>query len=178
MSKLTFDALRMANVTRIPLFRGRLGQVAHPPEKWRDFGVPGSDWTPAQWLQAVVGELGELANVMKKNDRGDLTEAGFRMMARQEIADVLIYLDILAYQLGADLGQCALDTFNDVSERVGAEVWIEPTTGVVFLGGRFRSGVEYPAGKPLPVPVTTLPPPFEYRLVHIHDMPSEYPANE
>lgn len=63
---LTFDLLRAANLARLPVFKNRHGAIAHARPD-------GSDWTPAQWLQAVMGELGEFANVRKKFERGDLT---------------------------------------------------------------------------------------------------------
>ncbi len=140
MSKLTFNSLRVANVARLPLFKGRLGQTAHPSDKWIG-GVPGSDWSHAQWLQAVLGELGELANVMKKRDRGDLSAEEFRTMSGQEIADVQIYLDILAYQLGHDLGTCVVDKFNAVSGLVASNVFIIPQSGEVYVEGVLASGL-------------------------------------
>ena len=63
---LTFDTLRKANIARLPEFKNSKGEPAHSKSD-------GSDWSPAQWLQAVIGELGEYANVMKKVERGDLT---------------------------------------------------------------------------------------------------------
>lgn len=115
---LGFSVLRDANLRRLPEFRNKHGQLAHSKPD-------GSDWSPAQWLQAVVGELGEYANVRKKYERGDLNEAQFHKEAAKELADVQIYLDILAFQLGIDLGSAVIDKFNEVSERVGSEVFIE-----------------------------------------------------
>lgn len=113
--QLTFDALRRANIARVPQFKNALGGPAHSESD-------GSDWSPAQWLQAAVGELGEYANVRKKFERGDLTRDEFTALARLELADVVTYLDILAFRLGIDLGQAVRDKFNLVSERVGASV--------------------------------------------------------
>jgi NTP pyrophosphatase (non-canonical NTP hydrolase) len=109
---LTFEDLRAANLRRLPEFKNRHGQLAHSEPD-------GSDWTPAQWLQAVIGELGEYANKRKKFERGDLTEAEFLTEAASELADVQIYLDILAFQLRIDLGEATRTKFNEVSERVG-----------------------------------------------------------
>lgn len=115
MSYLTFDQLRKANRYRLPLFKNKHGELAHSEPD-------GSDWTPAQWLQAVVGELGEYANVRKKYERGDLTYAEFHTAARKELADVQTYLDILAYQLDIDLGQATIDKFNEVSNRIDVDI--------------------------------------------------------
>lgn len=98
---LTFNTLRSANIVRLPHFKNAKGEPAH---KCVPHELPGFDWTPAQWLQAVVGELGEYANIRKKLERGDIHEAEFLKLATDEIADVQIYLDILAYRLGIDLG--------------------------------------------------------------------------
>lgn len=129
---LTFNTLRGANLARIPQFRNRLGRMAHSKKD-------GSDWSPAQWLQAVVGELGEFANIRKKFERGDLTIEEYAKMAADELADVIIYLDILAARcldrdagdirfvdhLGIDLGEAVMRKFNEVSRRVGSNVVIE-----------------------------------------------------
>lgn len=115
---LTFNALRGANRARLPQFRNGHGQLAH--------SMPdGSDWSPAQWLQAVLGELGEYANLRKKYDRGDVDDSAFKAGAAKELADVVTYLDILALQLGIDLGQATMDKFNEVSQRVGSNVRLE-----------------------------------------------------
>lgn len=116
---LTFNELRDANMSRLPLFKNKHGQPAHSKPD-------GSDWSPAQWLQAVVGELGEYANLRKKFDRGDIGVAEFLKEAADELADVQTYLDILAFQLGIDLGLATADKFNRVSERVGCDVRLFP----------------------------------------------------
>jgi hypothetical protein len=129
---LTFNALRVANLARIPTFRNKHGELAHAI-------ADGSDWSPAQWLQAVVGELGEFANIRKKYERGDLTAEEYADAAAKELADVQIYLDILArraldivhryggavveaHPQGVDLGEAVLSKFNEVSRRVGSPV--------------------------------------------------------
>lgn len=117
MSNLMFDDLRAANEARLPLFRNKHGQLAHSRPD-------GSDWSPAQWLQAVVGELGEYANLRKKFERGDINLIEFTEEAKDELADVQTYLDILAFQLGIDLGQATINKFNKVSKRVDANVFL------------------------------------------------------
>ena len=116
---LTFNVLRQANTARLPQFKNKHGEKAHSKDD-------GSDWSPAQWLQAVVGELGEYANLAKKFERGDLTAEEFRALAADELADTVTYLDILAKQLDINLGHATLRKFNRISERVGSEVMIRP----------------------------------------------------
>lgn len=113
--KLTFNDLRRANIRRLPQFKNANGELAHSEPD-------GSDWSDAEWLQAVVGELGEFANVRKKLLRGDLTREQALPMLRDELADVVCYLDILAFRLGVDLGEAVRDKFNRVSTRVGSGV--------------------------------------------------------
>ena len=115
---LTFNTLRGGNIARLPQFKNKHGQPAHSKPD-------GSDWTDAQWLQAVVGELGEYANLKKKVDRGDISREEAQSMLADELADVVTYLDILAFRLGIDLGGATMDKFNRVSERVGSTVRID-----------------------------------------------------
>lgn len=126
MSNLTFDVLRQANLQRLPLFKNSKGEPAHSEPD-------GSDWTPAQWLQAVVGELGEYANKRKKFERGDIDETEFLVVAAKELADVQTYLDILAFRLGIDLGQATIDKFNEVSDRINCEVHIYDNNTYSFV---------------------------------------------
>lgn len=126
---LTFDALRRANMARLPRFRNRLGAPAHSEPD-------GSDWSYAAWGNATAGEIGEmlvefgrflqLCDTLKKLERGDLGELeAARVRIGGEAADIVTYLDITCARLGIDLGAATLHKFNAVTERVGAEVWLE-----------------------------------------------------
>lgn len=114
---LTFDTLRKANLARLPKFKNKHGELAHSKPD-------GSDWSRSDWLEAIVGELGEYANWSKKERRGDITREEFYVHARKEFADIVTYLDILAMQLGIDLGEAIVDKFNEVSDRVGVDIKI------------------------------------------------------
>lgn len=109
---LTFDALRAANVARLPLFKNRRGEPAHAQSD-------GSDWSLGEWCNAVLGELGEAANLIKKVHRGDLTLDEAREELAKEYADVVTYLDILAFQTGVNLGAATAAKWDEVSQRVG-----------------------------------------------------------
>lgn len=124
MKSLSFATLRAANVARLPLFKNCHGQPAHSQPD-------GSDWSRADWLEAVTGELGEYANQSKKFRRGDITQEEFLTFAKKELADVVTYIDILASQLGVDLGDAIREKFNEVSNRVGAAVYISDADAVV-----------------------------------------------
>lgn len=117
MNNLKFKTLRFANINRLPQFKNSKGGPAHSEPD-------GSDWSNAQWLGAVLGELGEYANFAKKYDRGDITREEFLIHARKELADVATCLDLLAFRLGIDLGEAIVEKFNEVSKRVGSTVLI------------------------------------------------------
>lgn len=76
-----------------------------------------ADWTFSDWMMAMTGEQGELANLLKKIRRGDFTLEEKREEVAKEIADVAIYLDLLAAKLGIDLGKAVREKFNEVSDR-------------------------------------------------------------
>ena len=112
---ITFNELRSANVERLPLFKNRRGEPAHSEPD-------GSDWKLSAWSNAVCGELGEAANIIKKVERGDMTLDDARPLLAEELADVQTYLDLLAFRAGIKLGEATRDKFNKVSERVGCHV--------------------------------------------------------
>lgn len=92
---LTFDQLREANLTRCA--------------KWHPGGV--MDWSFSDWAVAMAGEAGETCDVIKKLNRerdsitgNKKTETELLDDLGKEIADTLIYLDLLAARAGIDLG--------------------------------------------------------------------------
>lgn len=114
---LTFNVLREANIKRLPQFKNKHGKPAHSKED-------GSDWSLGEWCNAVTGELGEAANIIKKIKREDLTLEEAKQDLADEIADVVTYLDILAKQAGIDLGKATISKFNRISQRVGSNIRI------------------------------------------------------
>ncbi len=115
--QLALKDLREVNIKRLPQFKNRKGEPAHSEPD-------GSDWKLSAWCNAVCGELGETANIIKKIERGDFTLEEAKEELGKEIADVLTYLDILAFRAGIDLGQVTISKFNEVSERVGSDVFL------------------------------------------------------
>lgn len=86
---LSFSTLRDANRERIPQFRNGRGGPAHAQPD-------GSDWCPAQWLQALIGEVGEFARVRERYEAGEMSYEDYMVEAQKELADVQCYLDLLA----------------------------------------------------------------------------------
>lgn len=88
-STLSFAALREANRQRMPQFKNKHGEPAHSQPD-------GSDWSPAQWLQALIGEVGEYARVRHLYETGQMGYDEFVIEAKKELADVQCYLDLLS----------------------------------------------------------------------------------
>jgi NTP pyrophosphatase (non-canonical NTP hydrolase) len=101
-ASLTFHALRTANMLRLPQFKNGKGEPAHSKPD-------GSDWKLSAWCNALLGELGEAANLIKKIERGDFSLAEYRGELSKELADVQTYLDILAFRAGIDLGDATAE---------------------------------------------------------------------
>ncbi len=105
---LTFNTLRAANVQRrseVPRFRNK-------------------DWKLSGWTNAILGELGEAANIIKKVERGDFPLAVVRQKLADELADVQCYLDILAAEADIDLGEATITKWNEISKREGANIYL------------------------------------------------------
>lgn len=81
-----------------------------------------ADWTGTDWATALAGEVGELCNLVKKHRRGDTIKAED---IGKEIADVIVYADLVAQYFGISLGAYVIKKFNEVSDRVGSPVKLE-----------------------------------------------------
>jgi NTP pyrophosphatase (non-canonical NTP hydrolase) len=116
---LSFETLRAANVLRCET---AFHQV--------------SEWRPSQWSNAMAGECGEACNLTKKMDRmwpagefiknwnkpEDQRMADLEERLADEIADVVIYADLLAARIGRSLGECVRRKFNAKSDEIGSDV--------------------------------------------------------
>ena len=70
----------------------------------------------------LAGEVGEACNAQKKLSRTDMgIRGGTEGLAHltEELADVLICLDLVAMDLGIDLGEAVRAKFNKTSEKYG-----------------------------------------------------------
>lgn len=90
----------------------------------------GEEWTAADWAVALAGETGELCNMVKKvrrHETGVVHDKTYNtpdmptIMAniKDEIADVFLYLDLLADHFGLELMDCIAPKFNRVSAIQG-----------------------------------------------------------
>ena len=106
----SFDEIRAQNVSRAL--------------KWHNGNL--LDWSPLEWAGAMCGEAGEAANVAKKLKRldtkiiGGLDESDKSRLIQKladEIADVFLYLDLLAACYDIDMELAIRKKFNEVSDR-------------------------------------------------------------
>lgn len=119
---ISFAALRQANIER------RNQQAGEHAFSHR--------WTPIEWALAFIGEAGEVCNAVKKwNRRPNDTDPEVKQKVAnigKELADTIVYADLLAEELGIDLGAAVLHKFNEVSTRVGSNVFLTPGGGVAL----------------------------------------------
>ena len=88
-----------------------------------------ASWSTSDWFTAVMGELGEAANVAKKLNRyrdgvpGNKESAdALREKLRRELGDTFVYLDLLCQSLGFNIGAAATDVFNAKSDEIGCSI--------------------------------------------------------
>jgi NTP pyrophosphatase (non-canonical NTP hydrolase) len=106
MKPLTFRRLREKNVLRCEkAFKHRL-----------------RDWSLAEWSNAMAGECGEACNITKKILRRDKPMKEYREELAKEIADVVVYADLVAAAAGVDLEEAVIQKFNEVSDRKKSKI--------------------------------------------------------
>lgn len=95
-------------------------------ESPQGFHHPLSGWSTSDWMTAMVGEVGEAANVVKKLNRyrdgvpgNKVPEAELRDQLRRELGDVFVYLDLMAQSLGFSIADAAAEVFNAKSAEIG-----------------------------------------------------------
>jgi NTP pyrophosphatase (non-canonical NTP hydrolase) len=81
------------------------------------------DWSHNDWFTAMVGEVGELGNILKKIRRGDLNLEDWetRRAVGKELADIASYLFIHADKMDFNLAKECIEKYNEVSERRGSQ---------------------------------------------------------
>lgn len=84
-----------------------------------------NSWSTSDWFTAVMGELGEAANVAKKLNRvrdgipgNKETREELQHNLGEELADTYIYLDLLFQSLGLDVEKCVLAKFDKTSQKI------------------------------------------------------------
>lgn len=77
------------------------------------------DWTPLEWAGAMAGECGEACNFIKKLRRGEKIP---KKKIAHELADLIVYADLVALNLDIDLGEAVREKFNIVSKRKKSKI--------------------------------------------------------
>lgn len=105
---LNFRSLRAKNVSRC--------------HRWFSGGL--ASWSLSDWGVAFGGEAGEALDAIKKLNRDRIAARGNRDDAAQlvqnladELADTVIYADLVAAYMGIDLGEAVARKFNKISEK-------------------------------------------------------------
>ncbi len=85
-----------------------------------------NSWSGSDWMVAVLGELGEAANVLKKLNRvrdgipgNKETPEQLREKFASELADAYVYLDLLCQSYEIDLEDAVNWVFEAKSEQIG-----------------------------------------------------------
>ncbi len=128
MSSLSFDNVREAN-------QRRCNEAFHDVESWS-----ASDWGNAMAGEfgEVAGELLEINNLtleffkklkacdsikkMLRQMKGDAKMTELKAKLAKELADVVLYADLLSCKLEINLGEAVREKFNEVSVKRGSEI--------------------------------------------------------
>ena len=106
---ITFNVLREANRRR--------------QQEW-----PGNDKADVAFRAIeLAGEAGEVAEAIKKflrAERGIKGSTATREDVASEMGDMLVSLDLLADELGIDLGDAVRSKFNQTSEKYGMRTYL------------------------------------------------------
>ena len=100
---MTFEELRAKNKLRCE----------------QSFHGPIDDWNPRDCAVAMAGEAGEACNLCKKLRRGELVSTEDIAF---EVADTVIYADLLCQRLGVKLEDAVRIKFDLVSDHYGSLV--------------------------------------------------------
>lgn len=121
LNSLTFEHLSITSLSRAKRWHGSRENITRTIP---GYGMLG--WSLSDWMTATLGELGEASNKIKKlnrvrdgmigNKEGE-TEASLRADLAGELADVAIYLDLMAQAAGIDLGTEIVAKFNETSAK-------------------------------------------------------------
>lgn len=86
-------------------------------------------WSTSDWFLAVLGELGEAANIAKKLNRfrdgirgNKETETALKNKLRQELGDTFVYLDLIAQSLGFSIFDAGVEVFNAKSRELNCPI--------------------------------------------------------
>lgn len=121
--------LRSSATSAVMTFREFSAANLERCKSQQGFNHPIEGWSTSDWMTALVGEVGEAANVIKKLNRyrdgipgNKVSEAELRDQLRKELGDVFVYLDLLAQSCGFMIADAAAEVFNAKSAEIGYPV--------------------------------------------------------
>jgi NTP pyrophosphatase (non-canonical NTP hydrolase) len=86
-------------------------------------------WSLSDWMTAILGELGEAANIVKKLNRirdgipgNNKSQDELLSDLKDELADTFIYLDLVVQSQGFNLEEIVRDKFNRTSRKLGCNI--------------------------------------------------------
>jgi hypothetical protein len=107
-TRLDFETLREVNVKRCE-------KVFHPLKKW----------SRTDWATAMIKKL---RRELTPAEEGAITRIN-RDIVADEIAEVIIYADLLAARMGINLSESVTRKFNIVSDRKGTQIKLPTLKG-------------------------------------------------
>ena len=82
-------------------------------------------WSASDWMVAILGELGEAANIIKKLNRcrdgirgNKETKAELQAKLRKELGDVFVYLDLTCQVHGFTIEEAAVEVWDAKSAEL------------------------------------------------------------
>lgn len=98
-------------------------------EEYHDINL----WSTLEWAGSMCGEAGEAANIAKKIKRIDCGSKKKSKKSREELvrhlgeelADTVLYADLIAISLGLELEDLIKDKFNKDSLKDGSKYFLE-----------------------------------------------------
>jgi NTP pyrophosphatase (non-canonical NTP hydrolase) len=85
-----------------------------------------TDWSLSDWMTALTGEVGEAANIVKKLNRirdgipgNTQSREELEHALGEELADIAVYLDLMAQAAGFDLEGIREVKFQKTSAKIG-----------------------------------------------------------
>lgn len=98
--------------------------------EWHPKGL--AEWSMSDWATAMMGEGGELCNVIKKMRRteqhvesaNNIKESNIQWKLMEEIGGTFIYLDLLCQRAGIKLSEAIEYEFNRISRRENMSFFI------------------------------------------------------
>jgi NTP pyrophosphatase (non-canonical NTP hydrolase) len=82
-------------------------------------------WSTSDWFMAIMGELGEAANVAKKLNRhrdgipNKESVPELKAKLRKEMGDMFVYYDLACQSLGLDVAEIVMEVFDSKSKEIG-----------------------------------------------------------